>query len=88
MKRLLTPALLALAAPLLAQTALPPLPAASAEWGAPLAQPAARAPSGPVTITLPKSPPSAFAAARASAQATGDYFHDFGKLIVRVRSVK
>ena len=38
-------------------------------------------------ISLPK-PPSAFAQARASSQATGDYFHDFAELIVRVRSVK
>ena len=88
MKRLLPLALLALAGPLCAQSAPPPAPAASAEWGSPIAQPLAPAASGPVTITLPKPPPSAFAAARASAQATGDYFHDFGELIVRVRSVK
>ena len=84
LKRLLTFALLAVAAPLFAQTA----PASSAEWGATGAQPAAPAASGSTTITLPKLPPSAFAAARASTQATGDYFHDFGELIVRVRSVK
>jgi hypothetical protein len=85
MKRLATLALLSLAAPLFAQTA----PASSAQWGTPLAPaaapPAASAASGPTTITLPKS---AFATARASTQATGDYFHDFGELIVRVRSVK
>jgi hypothetical protein len=78
MKRLLTIALLAVAAPLFAQ---PAPPAASAvEWGTPA--------SAPAPLALPKSPPSAFAAARASTQATGDYFHDFGELIVRVRSVK
>ena len=82
MKSLLPLVLLAFAAPLFAQSAAP---ASSAEWGAPIAQPAA---SGPVTLTLPKPPPSAFAAARASSQATGDYFHDFAELIVRVRSVK
>ena len=87
MKRLSTLALLALATPLFAQTA-PASPASSAGWGTPLAPAAAPAASGPVTITLPKSPPSAFATARASTQATGDYFHDFGELIVRVRSVK
>ena len=90
MKNLLSLALLAFAAPLFAQPA-PASPAASAEWGTPLgaaASPASAAASGPLTITLPKAPPSAFAAARASTQATGDYFHDFGELIVRVRSVK
>jgi len=80
LKRLPLLALLAAAAPLFAQTAS----ASSAEWGAS----AASAASGPTTITLPKPPPSAFAAARASTLATGDYFHDFGELIVRVRSVK
>ena len=87
MRLLLTLALLAFAAPLLAQP-VPLAPASSAEWGTPLAQPAAPAASGPTTITLPKPPPSAFATARATTQATGDYFHDFGELIVRVRSVK
>jgi len=77
MKRLFPLVLLAIAAPLLAQPAAPA--ASGAEWG-----PAASAP----TLPLPKPPPSAFAAARASTQATGDYFHDFGELIVRVRSVK
>ena len=89
MKRLATLALLSLAAPLFAQT--PAGPASSAEWGTPVgpaAAPAASAASAPVTITLPKPTPSAFAQARASTQATGDYFHDFGELIVRVRSVK
>ncbi len=81
MKRLLPLVLLALAAPAFAQSATPPVnPASSAEWGTPASAPAA--------IALPKPPPSAFAAARASTQATGDYFHDFGELIVRVRSVK
>ena len=85
MKSLLPLVLLAFAAPLFAQSAAPASSASSAEWGAPIAQPAA---SGPVTLTLPKPPPSAFASARANSQATGDYFHDFGELIVRVRSVK
>ncbi len=80
MKRLLPLVLLAFLAPLFAQSA----PAASAaDWGAP----ASAAASAPATIVLPK-PPSAFATARANSQATGDYFHDFGELIVRVRSVK
>ena len=90
LKRLLTLALLAVAAPLFAQPA-PAAPASSAEWGArvlPPVAPAASAASASTTITLPKPPPSAFATARASTQATGDYFHDFGELIVRVRSVK
>ena len=79
MKRLLPLALLACAASLFAQSATPPVNAASsAEWGTPAA-------SAPAT---PRPPPSAFAVARASTQATGDYFHDFGELIVRVRSVK
>ena len=78
MKRLLPLVLAACAAPLLAQPAAPAsAPASAAEWGAAASAPAA-----------PKPPPSAFAAARASTQATGDYFHDFGELIVRVRSVK
>jgi hypothetical protein len=88
MRFLPTLALLAAAAPAFAQPA-PAAPASSAGWGTPLGQaaaPAASAPaSGPTTITLPKS---AFATARASTQATGDYFHDFAELIVRVRSVK
>jgi hypothetical protein len=85
MKRLLPFVLLALAAPSFAQ---PAAPASSSEWGTPVARPPAPPASGPTTITLPKPVPSAFAAARASTQATGDYFHDFGELIVRVRSVK
>jgi hypothetical protein len=85
MKRLLPLVLLAVAAPLLAQ---PGAPASSPEWGTPVVKPPAPPASGPTTIILPKQPPSAFAAARASTQATGDYFHDFGELIVRVRSVK
>jgi len=65
------------------------------EWGTPLrpstaapeAAPASAAASAPTTIVLP--PRSAFAAARANGGlATGDYFHDFAELIVRVRSVK
>jgi len=73
--------LLAFAAPVFAQSATPPVNASSsAEWGTPA--------SAPATITLPKPPASAFATARANTQATGDYFHDFGELIVRVRSVK
>ena len=77
MKRLLPLALLAFTAPLFAQPAAPA--ASAADWGSPA--------SAPATIALPK-PPSAFATARANSQATGDYFHDFGELIVRVRSVK
>jgi hypothetical protein len=73
--------LLVFAAPVFAQSATPPVNASSsAEWGTPA--------SAPATITLPKPPASAFATARANTQATGDYFHDFGELIVRVRSVK
>jgi hypothetical protein len=77
MKRFLPLVLMAFAAPLLAQPASPA--ASGVEWGT-----AASAPALP----LPKPPPSAFAAARASTQATDDYFHDFAELIVRVRSVK
>jgi hypothetical protein len=90
MKRCLPLALLALAVVSRAQPA-----ASSAEWGTPVggapaaAAPAASAPaSASTTILLPKAPPSAFASARASTQATGDYFHDFSELILRVRSVK
>jgi len=79
-----------LAAPAPAQTAAS---APAAEWGAPLrgpapaAEPASAAASAITTIVLP--PRSAFAAARANGGlATGDYFHDFAELIVRVRSVK
>jgi len=93
MKRLLPIA--ALAAAFVAASASAQTPAASAplrEWGTPLHPPAAAAEpasaaSAPTTIVLP--PRSAFAAARANGGlATGDYFHDFGELIVRVRSVK
>jgi hypothetical protein len=93
MKRLLPiAALLAAcgAAPASAQTAAASAPLR--EWGTPLHPPAAApepasAASGPTTIVLP--PRSAFAAARANGGlATGDYFHDFAELIVRVRSVK
>ena len=79
MKSLLPLVLLAFAGPLLAQSPAPASTAASsAEWGA-------SAVEAPAT---PRQPPSAFATARANTQATGDYFHDFGELIVRVRSVK
>jgi len=90
MKRILPLALLALAASLHAQTT----PAPAAEWGTPLNAPPAPPPAPPApaasatVITVPKAPPSAFAQARASTQATGNYFHDFSELIVRVRSVK
>ena len=97
--RLLPLALLA-AGPSFAQTGAA-RPASAAEWGTPIGggkpadspvEPpgaAASAASAPgTTILLPKAPPSAFATARATSQATGDYFHDFGELIVRVRSVK
>ena len=90
MKRFLPLALLALAASSWAQRA-----ASSAEWGTPVGgAPAASAPapapaaSASTIISLPRPSPSAFATARASTQATGDYFHDFAELIVRVRSVK
>ncbi len=80
MKRLLPFVLLAFAAPLFAQSAAPAAaPASSAEWGTVASAPASAS---------PKPPASAFATARANTQATGDYFHDFGELIVRVRSVK
>jgi len=62
-----------------ARPAAPAAPAASAVPPAP--RPAAAAPAA-----RPAS--SAFAAARAGAAASGDYFHDFAELIVRVRSVK
>ena len=104
MKRLARFALLALLAaapPLFAQSGAARA-ASGAQWGAPAngakpadvpaeAPPAAAASAAGTTITLPPlppRPPSAFATARASSQATGDYFHDFGELIVRVRSVK
>ena len=91
MKRLLTIAVLGAAVaatPASAQTAAS---APKGEWGAPLhpsaAEPASAPASAVTTIVLP--PRSAFATARASGGlATGDYFHDFGELIVRVRSVK
>ena len=94
MKRLLPIVALAAAtfgaAPASAQPAAASAPLR--EWGTPLHPPAAApeaasAASGPTTIVLP--PRSAFAAARANGGlATGDYFHDFAELIVRVRSVK
>ena len=95
MKRLSPLVLLAFAASSWAQ---PPARAASGtEWGTPVGGvPAAAAPAASggfgagasTTLTLPRPAPSAFAAARASTQATGNYFHDFAELIVRVRSVK
>ena len=94
MKRLPPFVLSVLAATASAQSAAPA--ASQAEWGTPV-HPAATAPaaaastpaSASTTITLPRPPASAFATARASGgQATGEYFHDFGELIVRVRSVK
>jgi hypothetical protein len=83
MKRFLPLLLLAGAVPVFAQSVAPVSapPASSVEWGT-------QAASAPAAAPAPKPPPSAFAAARASTQATGDYFHDFGELIVRVRSVK
>jgi hypothetical protein len=85
MKPLLTIAALA-AAPWFAHAA-PPEPST---WGAPasgVAAPASAAqrPAAPAPATRASSP---FAAARATSNATGDYFHDFAELIVRVRSVK
>jgi len=59
-----------------APAALPALPAPR-----PAAAAAAAAPA-------PRTASSAFASARAGASASGDYFHDFAELIVRVRSVK
>ena len=93
MKRLLPLLLLVVAAPLFAQ---PAAPASGVEWGTPKGAPAASSEMAPAsapasaatTILLPRPTPSAFAAARATTQATGDYFHDFAELIVRVRSVK
>jgi hypothetical protein len=96
MKRFLTIAALAAAfaaAPVSAQTAAS---APKGEWGTPL-HPGAAAPEAAVPASAPASavttivlpPRSAFAAARANGGlATGDYFHDFAELIVRVRSVK
>jgi hypothetical protein len=83
MRRFLPLLLLAGAVPVFAQSVAPVSapPASSVEWGM-------QAASAPAAAPAPKPPPSAFAAARASTQATGDYFHDFGELIVRVRSVK
>jgi hypothetical protein len=82
-----------------AQPGVPP--PSQSTWGRPLAAsapapaPAAAAPpasaaSATVIDLPPPKPPaqSAFAAARARSTATGEYFHDFGELIVRVRSVK
>ncbi len=88
MKRLLPLALLVLATPLFAQSTA----ASGVEWGTPVGgAPAAAVPASAASatvISVPKAPPSAFAQARKSSQATGDYFHDFAELIVRVRSVK
>ena len=93
MKRFLLLAPLLIAPPLAAH-------AAGGGWGTPLAPPpgasaavapaAASAPDAAASATTYsiKPPPSAFASARATSTATGEYFHDFGELIVRVRSVK
>ena len=92
MKRLLPLFLLAVAAPAFTQSAAA---ASGAEWGTPrngtaasAAEPASAPASAATTLLLPRPPASAFATARANTQATGDYFHDFAELIVRVRSVK
>ena len=80
MKRTLALAALA-AAPLVAQAAAPE----PSTWGTPASGvPApAHAPA-----PAPRASASAFASARATSNATGEYFHDFAELIVRVRSVK
>ena len=91
--------LAAAALPAHAQPGVPP--PSQSTWGRPLAAsapavaPEAAAPpasaASATTITIPPPRPasqSAFAAARARSTATGEYFHDFGELIVRVRSVK
>jgi hypothetical protein len=54
-------------------------------WGA-AASGAAPSPAAPAASAA--RTPSAFASARATTSATGEYFHDFAELIVRVRSVK
>ena len=77
MKRPLALAALA-AAPLFAPAATP----APSTWGTPASGVVAPAPAAP------RASASAFASARATSNATGDYFHDFAELIVRVRSVK
>jgi hypothetical protein len=94
----------ALAAVLAAAT-LPAAAAAGVEWGTPASAPATALATAPVAaasaavpaasaasatvIMLPRTPPSAFATARASnSQATGEYFRDFAELVVRVRAVK
>jgi hypothetical protein len=82
----------AAAASALAQ-ATPAAPAAAREWGTPASGAAATAPApepaaSTSLIIVPKALPSAFASARANSTATGEYFHDFGELIVRVRSVR
>jgi hypothetical protein len=91
MKCFLLLAWLAIAAPSFAQSSAA-APRAAVEWGTPASGAAAAAPASTpasgVTILIPKAPPSAFATARATSAATGDYFHDFGELIVRIRSVK
>jgi len=94
MKRLLPIAALAAAVVAAPASAQPAAAASQSEWGTPLrpagapeAAAASAAASAPTVIVLP--PRSAFAAARANGGlATGDYFHDFAELIVRVRSVK
>ncbi|MET0384229.1 MAG: hypothetical protein ABW032_12485 [Burkholderiaceae bacterium] len=80
-KCLVLAGLLGGAAAALAQSTAP-----STAWGTPLGA-AASAP-GPASGIVARPAPSAFATARASSGATGEYFHDFGELIVRIRSVK
>ena len=95
MKRLLPIAALAATVAAAPASAQPAAAASQSEWGTPLrpadaapeAPAASAAASAPTVIVLP--PRSAFAAARANGGlATGEYFHDFAELIVRVRSVK
>ncbi len=73
-------ALFVLAGSCVPSLAQPAVPASGPEWGTPA--------SAPTGVTPPR-PPSAFANARANGgSATGDYFHDFAELIVRVRAVR
>jgi len=71
-----------------------PLPASAPTSAAPASEAAATPASAPepaasaASAGAPARPPTAYASARAGTAATGDYFHDFAELIVRVRSVK
>ena len=77
------------AAPPTASTWGRPLGAASAPAaGASSATPSASMAGRVIDVPTPKPAPSPYAAARARSTATGEYFHDFGELIVRVRAVK